>query len=59
MHAQNHRLGMGHIETCNSVPKVNVLHAKTTDKGWGPERLVILVLITVFCMHKVTGDVCG
>ena len=50
---------MGHIETCNSVPKVNVLHAKTTDKGWGPERLVTLVLITVFCMHKVTGDVCG
>ena len=25
------------IETCNSDPKVAVLHAKTTDEGWDPE----------------------
>ena len=24
---------MGPIETCNSGPKVTVLHAKTTDEG--------------------------
>ena len=48
---------MGPIETCNSGPKVAVLHAKTTDKGWDPERLVILKLITQFCMHKTTVEV--
>ena len=25
---------MGPIETCNSAPKVAVLHANTADKGW-------------------------
>ena len=44
---------MGPIETCNSAPKVAVLHAKTTDEGWDPWRQVILVLITLYCMHKV------
>ena len=24
------------IETCNSGPKVAVLHAKATDEGWDP-----------------------
>ena len=27
---------MGPRETCNSGPKVSVLHAKTTDEGLGP-----------------------
>ena len=36
LHAQNHRLGMGLIETCNSAPNVYVLHAKTTDECWDP-----------------------
>ena len=35
-HAQNDRRGMGPIETCNSGPKVAVLHAKTTDEVWDP-----------------------
>ena len=55
LHVQNDWLGLGPIETCNSGPKVSVLHAKTTDEGWAPWRLVILVLITLFCMHKTTG----
>ena len=33
--------GLGPIETCNSGPKVAVLHAKTTDEGWDPWSLVI------------------
>ena len=35
-HAQNDRLCLGPIETCNSDPKVAVLHAQTTDEGWDP-----------------------
>ena len=45
------------METSNSNPKVTDLNAKTTDEGWDPQRLVILVLITLFCMHKTTGEV--
>ena len=45
------------IETCNSGPEVAVLHAKTTDEGWDPYRLVFLVLITLFFKHKMTGEV--
>ena len=30
---------------------------KTTDEGWDSWRLVILVLITLFCMYKTTGEV--
>ena len=40
-----------------SGPKVAVIHAKTTDKGWDPLRQVFLVLITLYCLHKTTGDV--
>ena len=29
-------LCLGIIGTCNSAPKLAVLHAKTTDKGLGP-----------------------
>ena len=45
------------IETCNSGPKVAVLNAKTTDEGWDTEGLVFLVLITLFCIHKMIGDI--
>ena len=31
--ARNDRGGLGQVETCNSRPKVAVLHAKTTDEG--------------------------
>ena len=57
LHAQNDRWCLGPIEICYSSPKVTVLNAKTTDKGWDPERQVILVLITMYCMRKTTGDV--
>ena len=30
---------------------------KTTDEGCDPWRLVILVLITLFWMHEMTGEV--
>ena len=30
---------------------------KTTDEGWNTYGLVILVLITLICMHKTTGEV--
>ena len=36
VHAQDDRCGLGTLETCNSSPKVAVLHAKTTDGGWDP-----------------------
>ena len=52
--AQNERWGLGPIETFNSDPKVDVLHAKPTDQGWDQ---VFLMLITLFCMHKSTGEV--
>ena len=57
LHAKNHRWGRGPIETCNSDSKVDILHTKTTDEGWDPYRLIILMLITLFCTHKTTGEV--
>ena len=51
-HAQNDRFCLGLLETCYSGPKVAVLHAKNTHEGWDHWRLVILMLRTLFCMHK-------
>ena len=36
LYAQNDRSCLGPIKTFNSAPKVAVLHAKITDKGWDP-----------------------
>ena len=36
LYAQNDWGGLRPVETCNSHPKVAVLHAKTTDEGWDP-----------------------
>ena len=57
LQAQNDMWGLGPIETCNSAPKVSLLHAKTTDKGWDTKRQDILLLMTLYCMHKMRGDV--
>ena len=57
LQAQKDRWGLGHIETRYSDNKLAVLHAKTTDEGWNPQRLVILVLIALICLHKMTGEV--
>ena len=57
LHAQNDRSCLGPIETCYSGPEGAVLHPKTRDKGWDPYREVILLLITLYCMHTTTGDV--
>ena len=56
-HAQISRRSLGPIETCNSDPKEAVLHANTTDEGWNPKRLVILMLIALFYMHKTKVEV--
>ena len=56
-HAQITRRSLGPIETCNSVPKEAVLHANTTDEGWNTKRLVFLMLIALFYMHKTTAEV--
>ena len=48
LHAQIKRRSLGPLETCNSDPKVAVLHANNADVGWDPKRLAILVLITLF-----------
>ena len=57
LHAQNDRWVLGPIETINSGPKDAVFHAKTTNEGWDPYRQVILMLITLFCMHKTTDEI--
>ena len=56
-HAQNDRSCLGPIERCYSDPEVAVLNAKTTGEGWNQYRLFVLVLRTLFCMHKATGEV--
>ena len=33
---QINRRSLGPIETCNSGPKVAILHAKATNEGWDP-----------------------
>ena len=48
LHSQINRRILGPIETCNSDPKVAVLHGKTTDAGWVQLRLAILVLKAFF-----------
>ena len=55
-HAQNDRSCLGPIETCYSGPEVAVLHAKSTSGVFDPQRHVILVLKSLFCMHKTTGE---
>ena len=52
LQAQNGRWYLGPIEICYSGPKVAVLHAKTTGEGWNPNRLVSLVINSLFCMKK-------
>ena len=37
LHAQNDRCCLGPLEFCYSSPKVAVLNAKITDKGWDSE----------------------
>ena len=57
VHAQYDRSCLGPIETCYSAPEVAVLHAKTTCGVLVPQKLVILVLKSLFCMHKTKGEV--
>ena len=52
LNAKNHKSGLGPIETCNSGAKVPVLNAKNIGEVWDSQRLVILVLKSLFCMQK-------
>ena len=54
---QNDRSCLEPIETYYSGPEVAVLHAKTTCGVLDPQKLVILVIKSLFCMHKMTGEV--
>ena len=58
-HAQRDGSCVRHIKNCYSVPEVSVLHGKTTGGVGDPQRLVILVLKALFCMHKTTGEGCN
>ena len=53
---KKHRWGLGPTETCNFSPIAAVLHGKTTGGVWDPQRIVILALKSLFCMHKTTGE---
>ena len=55
-HTQNDRSCLGPIETCYSGPEVAVLHGKSTGGVLDPQRLVILVLKSLYCMNKTTGE---
>ena len=57
VNAQNDRSCLGPIETCYSGPEVAVLLEKTTGGVWDTQTLVILMLGTLFCMQKITGEV--
>ena len=48
---------MGPIETSYSGPEDAVLHAKTTGEVLDLQALVILMLGTLFCIQKITGEV--
>ena len=54
--SQNDRTCLGPIETCYSGPEDAVLHSKSTGGVLDPQRLVVLVLKSLFCMHKTTGE---
>ena len=57
VHAQNDRSCLGNIETCYSGPEVAVLHAKATGGVLDPQKPQILVLKSLFFIHKTTGEV--
>ena len=40
------------METSDSDTNHAVLHAKTTEEGWVPYRLVILLQKSLFCIQK-------
>ena len=53
-HTQNDRSCLGPIETDYFGPEGAPLNPNTTGEVWDPQRLVILVLKSLFCMHKTT-----
>ena len=55
-HSQNDWWGLVPMETRYSGPEVAVLHAKTTGVVFDRQTLEILVLKSLFCMLKATGE---
>ena len=47
LHAPNHRRGLGPMETSNLVQITLFCTHKTTGVVWDPERLVILVIMSL------------
>ena len=45
-----------HTQNDRSGPEVAVLHGNSTGGVLDPQRLVILVLKPLYCMHKTTGE---
>ena len=56
LQAENHRWSLGPIETCYSGPEFSVCMQKPQVGSIHLQRLVILVLKALFCMHKTTGE---
>ena len=56
LHAQNNRWGLRPKETSISCANHAVLHAQKDRWGLRPMETRILVLITLFCMHKTTDE---
>ena len=56
LHAETHRWVLGPIETCYSGPEVAVLRQKPQVGSIHLQRLVILALKSLFCIHKTTGE---
>ena len=54
--AQNDSPCLGSIETCYSGPEIAVLHSESTGGVLDPQSVVILSLMSLFCMHKTTGE---
>ena len=57
-YAQSDKWGLGPIDTINPGHNVALWMHKTTDEGCDPQRLVILMLKSLFWMQKTIGEVC-
>ena len=56
LHAQKDRWGLGPMETSNSGANHAVCMHKPTGEVWDQYRLLILVVISLFWMHKTTDE---
>ena len=57
LNTQNHRCWLETMESSNSGANHAVLHARNDRCGLGPVETFNSGAITLFCMHKMTGEV--